>query len=430
MPTQLSRSRTRSILARPRAHSPSPELASATWRSRLPLADRPLGAPSTALSTVLSTTLLAALLAALLAVLLANAGWARVPAADETPASAGESEPASDDPVIRGVLDMLAAEISEPVIGQWLDAAAQAPRLPTPSEMVALRRAGASDELLGRLLALSQAARSDPGAAHGSDRATAAGERQVRVAAPAVSSSSPPSTEPSAEPSAEPSMPAVRASEPARDVVPALSGPIETQFSLSYSPYVLDGDEEWDFYVYLDGEPLSYVPSSGLLGADALVFDLPLEPGPHRLRLSQERHGEARRGPPTHDSRVAETVVAFELEPGASAEVEIVFSQTLLRSKNPISYRIAQGGRVLQIEERTGGDPESWVEPCEDLELSLGEGQPSRSERRRLERCVPWSQLWAEPGAESSESHPTRAQILEALARFDYRPTPKNQRLR
>lgn len=303
------------------------------------------------------------------------------------------------DPVIQGVIHMLGAEVSEPIILQWLDASPEPPGLPTPSDLVALRDAGASDELLSALIGRARQAESSPKA------------------------SSPQAARPSAPPASPlPASPASPAPAPA-PAAAADDAKVETRFELSYSPYVLEGEDGWDFYVYLDGVPLSYVPESGFLDRGRLTFFSQLAAGQHRLRFVQERHRE-RKGRTEHRARVGGVEVVFELAAGQPAQVEALFSQSLLGSKNPISYRVAQGGRVVTLDEEVGGEPDDWQEVCEDLELSLDGEEPSRAERRRLEGCVRWADLWP-----AGSDGPSREQILEALARFDYRPTPKNQRL-
>ena len=100
----------------------------------------------------------------------------------------------------------------------------------------------------------------------------------------------------------------------------------------------------------------------------------------------------------------------------------MAFSQSVLSSKNPLDYRIAQGGRVIDARQDVGGQPDRWSLVCEDLEATLDGGEPSRSQRRRYEDCVSWSELWP-AGA------PPRSEVLRALALFDYRPVPKNEKL-
>ena len=309
---------------------------------------------------------------------------------------------ASDaDPTLDGVRQMLKAKMSEDVIMQWVEAS-DPPRLPTAEEMVALRKAGAGDNLLSLIL------------------------RRAGGAASTASESSKPTAEPSA--SARPApKPALRAMAPAPiakisrpDVkpVPSADGElVETSFKLSYSPYVPEDSEEWELYVYLDGKPLSYVPQGGVLGGKPLEFVRMMEPGSHRIRILQERHESSRRGV-EHESRVSDLVLDFDIDPGQPAQIELRFDQTLLRSKNPLSYSVSQGRHFLS-DEKVGGDPERWPELCEDVPATTG--KRSRSTTQRLKSCVAWASLWPEGAAT------TRGDVLKALARFDYRPIPRRQ---
>jgi len=123
------------------------------------------------------------------------------------------------------------------------------------------------------------------------------------------------------------------------------------------------------------------------------------------LRVMQERHERRRRGW-RHAARAAESEFVFELAAGEPAEVELEFRQGWGDLSDPLTFRFRQGDRVAdQVE--VGGDPERWPDLCEDA----GENPPSG--------CVGWSALW--PGVEP----PSRAEVRQALARFEFRPVPR-----
>ena len=311
-------------------------------------------------------------------------------------------EPAQD-PVLQGVLKMLGADLSSDIVLQWLNAA-DTPRMPTAAEMVALRQAGASDELLSRILELAstvqgEAETSTPSRSEESEPADHAPVAQASTTNPSV------------------------AKTPVSKPAPAKAdGPVDVVFTFSYSPYVPEDDDEWQLYAYLDGKPLTYVPLGGLIGGKPLQFDHPLEPGRHVLRLTQERH-EQRKKSVIHDARVGDLSIPFTVETAEPVKVEVRFRQSLFRTKNPISYRISQGDRV-DLQEELGGEPDRWAEICEDIEMGLEPGRKvGRSTSRRLEKCLRWDSLWPDHNATP------RAEVLEALAKFDYRPVPRPQTL-
>ena len=290
------------------------------------------------------------------------------------------------DPVLAGVVDMLQADLPQDVIMQWVNAA-PAPRLPSAQEMIELRRAGAGDPLLGLIL-----------------------QRAGQGTADSSAGRAPQAPRPRATPT-RPAAPSPKLS--------AVDELVRTAFKVSYDPYVPEDVEEWDFFLYLDGKPLSYVPRAGLLGTKALEFVHLTSPGPHRLRLTRERHQKTRRGV-EHEARVSDVVIDLDLKPGLPAEVEVRFDQTVLRSKNPLSYSVSQGAEH-RAEAKLGGDPEAWPEICEDVERTPAAGKRDASRQRRLEGCVRWASLWTPAG--TTERH----DVLDALSRFEYRPIPRHQ---
>ncbi|MEM9593717.1 MAG: hypothetical protein AAGD06_05615 [Acidobacteriota bacterium] len=328
------------------------------------------------------------------------------------PLSAEETSPR--DPVIQGVLDLLSAEVSEEVVLKWLDASAGKPAVPSAADLVALAEAGASDALLGRLL----------------DRASApvppAGTRPNQTpsqGAPAPATPAPATPAPTTPVPATPvpaTLAPVRA--PAKaDPAAQPIGEVPVQFSMSYVPHFFEDEPTWDLYVYLDGRPLTYVGDSSVIDVNTLEFRQYLVPGRHVLRVTQERHVRGRRGDLRHEVRVADLEWSFDLAEAMPAEVEIRFRQSFLSQSDPLSFRFEQGAKI-DVDEDRGGTPDGWPELCETIETML-DGEPSRSERRRLSKCVRWGDLWPDLDV------PPRDEVREALARFDYRPVPKSGRL-
>lgn len=285
----------------------------------------------------------------------------------------------------RDVLEMLEADLSEEVVLEWLQGVEPPVRRPTAEELVALKKAGGTDRLLKALIALSSAAEG-PG-----DDALA-------------------TTPPSTAATAAPVMPVAEESAEAE-----ATGVLVT-FRLSYEAPKVDFDEElWDLYVYLDGEPLAYVPPSfSILDREkALEFKQRLTPGSHAVRVLQERH-ERRRGKRwRHAARASDQEFAFDLRTGISADIDLKYREGWLseHSDGPLRFRLVQEDEVTELE-WVGGSPERWPLLCEELEA---EGRA----RDKLEGCVSWPELWGESEV------PSRKAVRDALELFDYRPVPR-----
>ncbi len=308
-----------------------------------------------------------------------------VPAAAEPPGG-----------ILEEVLAMLEAGMSEPIIVQWLDGSDQRPERPSAADLIGLKQAGASDELLAKLLELASV--------------EADGPRPVEEPEPAST--------------VEPNPPA--ASPPAPAPTDPGGGPTEVYFELSYRPDFDEDEEEWGLYVYLDGEPLSFVPAGSLLSSKPLRFRQLLPPGDHTLRVAQERHVKRGRDRWFHAARISELELPLVLQAGERADVELKFNQSQFAfgsSEGPLSFRLVQGKEV-EVVERQGGDPESWPLVCEEIEANAAPGQElKKSLRRQLEDCTRWSEVWGDLEV------PPRDEVREALALFRYRPIPKDQAL-
>ncbi len=304
------------------------------------------------------------------------------------PAAGGDSLPEQ-------VLEMLEAELSEEIVLAWLEGVEPPTPRPTPEQLIALKKAGATDRLLQALLDLSRGERLEPAA-------TGEPAPPASVADPIESASA-------------------TAPAPAEEAGP--EGAL-VDFRLQYDPPKFDHEDElWDLYVYLDGEPLAYVPPSVSFldqGGQALEFRRRMAPGPHTLRVTQERHERRPRGRWHHTARVSEQEFAFEVVDGAQGELELLFSEGPLatRSTGPLRFHFLQGERVTELD-GVGGDPERWPLLCEELEANLESGAASREARRDLEGCVRWATLWGGKGV------PSRDSVRRALEMFDFRPVPR-----
>lgn len=301
------------------------------------------------------------------------------------PALAQEAK--AQDPVVQEIVRMLAAEISEPVIVRWIETSGRRPAAVSSDDLVALKQAGASDDLLGKLLEMAGA----------------------EPPPPPASSPLPPAPEPT----------------PMRVPAPAPedpSGAVPMRFEVRYQPASVEDEEPWDLFVYLDGRLLARAeaPMTALF-PKAVAFEGSVAPGPHVLRLIQERH-RRQSGGWHHEARVWGDPVRFTLEPGKPGELKLEVRQVKLAlgGEAPISWRIAQGERTVAESGPTGTRPDTWPPLCEEIEANLKRGtRPALPIRRELERCVRWTGLW--PGIAGV---PSREEVRAELERYDYRPVP------
>ena len=286
--------------------------------------------------------------------------------------------------VLRQAAEMLSAGLSSEFVLSWLESGRVPPARPTAEQAITLRAAGASDELMMRLLELSTE--------------DVAGADLARLPDP----------------------------DPIERVGPLSEGEgVRVALELSYAPRFEDGEPTWDFYVYLDGRPVSYVPATAGPAlaelAGPLMFERRMAPGAHSLRVGQERHGRRGTDAWRHQARMASEVFHFELLAGPEARLEVHFEQgleALLSGQGPVTFRMEQGERSAELI-AVGGYPDEWAEVCEDVENEAREWSEKRR-KRRLEGCVSWADFW--PGIVA----PSRGAVWEALAAFDFRPVPRS----
>ena len=299
---------------------------------------------------------------------------------------------AEDPTVAEQVVAMLEAELSEEIILEWLSGESEAVASLSAGELVALKKAGASDELMKRLLTMARSAR----------------DSRSR-------------SEPAIEPEVQAAPETVAPSPPAHSPATAQAAPVTLH--VSYLPqvdeYEVADERPWDLYVYIDGIPVTYLPVSALQSRpETLEFARSIPAGTHTVRVTQERHYEVR-GRWHHDTRAATPAFQFELQPELPARLEVEFHERLMDYSDPLVFQLTQGERVLDSE-RVGGQAESWPSLCYDVRASVPEGKkPTRRQRQRLETCVEWDSWWG------LDSVPSRREVLDAMAEFDFRPRPR-----
>lgn len=273
------------------------------------------------------------------------------------------------DGTVAEVVRMLEAEVSEEVVFSWLDQRSETVGELSADDVIALTQAGASRELIDRLMA------------------------------------PPPKRPASKSPVVEPG---------------PLGGVVPVTVSVIYQPLrddSLDDDEQWHLFVYLDSQPVGWVDGRNWLSKKKKTTEITRDLGPgtrHTIRLAEERHF-ARGKRWTHEVRVCPDAITFEAAPRRTLEIEIT-DPISLSFKPKRTYRWAVLDDGAQVAEKTlAGPTVAWPPLCEEIEANFDGRGLSRHARKQLETCAIWGELWP-TGA------PDRAAVRDELARRDYRP--------
>ena len=122
-------------------------------------------------------------------------------------------------------------------------------------------------------------------------------------------------------------------------------------------------------------------------------------PGLHVLRWAQERHGERPGERGLHAARFDPEPLAFTLTGGAPAEIAFEFRDPsgipFATAKGPITVHVTQGGKELDARREGGGEAARWPNLCEEIEANLAGGKPSFQDRMLLKSCLRWADLWS-----------------------------------
>ena len=343
----------------------------------------------------------------LLALLPAGPAFVPAPLGAASSAPAGEAATAQD-PVVAEVLRLLESGISEAVVLRWLSEESRPPGRPTADELIALKRAGATDDLIAALL--DRASRVDappavmpvpaPTSASKSASKSDAVPSQVTpapVAAPAAAPTPAPEA-PSGRPAALAPVAQPAATPPAA-IEPEAQGTVSLSLSALYVHWPEEG-EPWDLVVYLDGEPFAPLPAALTeRSAERRQARRDVAQGLHVLRWSQERHDERAGERGLHAARFDPESLPFTLAAGTSAEVAFEFRDPsgipFTTAAGPITVRVAQGGKEIAARLEGGGDAARWPDLCEEIEANVEGGKPSFQQRQLLKRCLRWADLWS-----------------------------------
>jgi hypothetical protein len=194
-----------------------------------------------------------------------------------------------------------------------------------------------------------------------------------------------------------------------------------------YAPVVREGEESWDLYVYLDGTVLAWVPASTLLRGDPMSFQRTLPAGRHVVRLLLERHersGKSYR----HYARVEPRQWVLEVGEGAGWQARLDVKESRFRpfadGDMEVSWQVLRGGEVTHNAEHRSDGPGGWAPLCEEVETFFDPGgRVPLAFRSEMKDCVRWQTLWPDD-AEA----PTRTEVRDRLAQYDYRPKPLDAR--
>jgi hypothetical protein len=315
-------------------------------------------------------------------------------------AAAGTASRAQEpplDPVVSQVVEMLNAGVSDSLIMQWMELTDRRPVDIGSQGVIALTEAGASEQLMTRLLELVNE------------------QRQV---GPSVAPL--PTSESAAVGSAVSSPPNVTS----RDTSDVEVGSV---VRLSAKRVWVDEDEpdspreeRWSIYLYLDGELVAWARPDAK--GEPVEARRVIQTGRRELRVVLQRYEELRRGW-SYESLSVPTLIAFEVQPGDPIEIEVEMKRIwgLWRERKdggPLSYVVRQGSEVLAENEGTGGNPDRWQPVCEDVEANFPDAESvPRAFRSSMKGCLRWADLWTGAGESTS-----RVELLQKLAEYDFQP--------
>lgn len=315
------------------------------------------------------------------------------------PAAFAQGTPAGQvDPVVADVVKMLDAGVEPELVLRWLDSGGMRPAPLSADDIIALSQAKAPKEIIQALLDLS---------------------------------ARPPAPQPTPRSEAAPATPPPDSATPAesRSATAATDAgdccPVDVSIEFR-APLEIEGDNTImparDLFVYVDGEFLARVASSGNIASRGPVrLKTRLEPGTHYIRLTRELHMQVddfgKKPAWSHTTTVSPVALEIAVEPGGFYNLDLRWVEGEFSLKHPFSFRWARDGVALASEKHFGEFSEDWPYLCEDVEASRQTGAISEwRTRERLDDCVHWAELWPAPVPM------TRQQVLAQLQEYDFNP--------
>ena len=173
-----------------------------------------------------------------------------------------------------------------------------------------------------------------------------------------------------------------------------------------------------DLFLYMDGEFLARLESQGNIASRGPErFKSSVAPGEHTLRLMRQLHTRKRSDSWDHETTVSPSSIRFRIEPGARWQLELSWVQSEFSTRKPLTWRWLKDGTEVAGEAKGGQFRDDWAFLCEDAELSRDVGAIARWRANdRLKDCVNWASLWP-AGTETD-----RGKVLAELSRSDYEP--------
>lgn len=296
------------------------------------------------------------------------------------------------DPVVDDVVRMLDEKVGEDLISGWLDRSGERPSKIGPDELIALSRAGASQNLIDKLVDLVQTV--EP----------AQDVSKVAEAAPVLVVAARPPVQDSLQP----------------------GSPLPVEFTINYDPEMVEYQTTpWDLFVYLDGRPVGSVDgwsSHTSTHKASLSFRIDVPRGRHVIRVFQEQHTirSRRSGTWNHAARVYDRPIVLDLDREGAWKVEITVREKgsfFGRGAAPLEYAIFLDGKVVESAPSVDA---GWPDLCEEVLTAFpGEKGGSKTARKALKGCLYWGSLW-----EGQEGLPDRETVRDRLQEVEFRPGP------
>jgi hypothetical protein len=298
----------------------------------------------------------------------------------------GSPAAAAVDPVVADVIRMLEEGVDPGFIADWLDSSAAKPGELTADDLIALTKAEAPEELVGKIMKMAGGA---------------------------------------PEAIAEPAKP--EAAIPAPAMMPGAKTPVG--FIIDYRPAIVEYQTlPWDLFVYLDGQPVARASgwaSHTSKHLEQLFVEKELAPGRHVVRILQEQHTlkSKRKDRWSHSARIFPSAIMFDIDEAGAWRVEIqVDEESVLMPgrKKPVDWLISRDGNLVEQGVGLGPTTHRWPMLCEELETTLSEKQmDSKSGQRMLGECLTWDSLWME-----LETVPDRATVRGEMQQSNFKLAP------
>jgi hypothetical protein len=291
---------------------------------------------------------------------------------------------AADESLLDEVLEMLGKGVDSAVVLSWLDQQTRPVAKLSSDDVIALSDAGASNELVQKLIAMSEA--------------------------------SPPPATPTPAPVVAPVPASAAVNAPA-------DGMSEVVVRMRYRYTEDSGDEfnkHWTLHAYLDGEPLIWATSEGSFSKKWVKKRVSIEPGRHVIRFMRESHTRKGKEGWRHESLASPDAVEFEVGPGSGWLMSLEWIESSMASfdSGPLTWQLSRRDVPVDGDSKTGAEFEAWPQLCDDMRANVPEGGKTPSwVKRNLKDCVEWSSLWPD-----SEAVAARPDVLTAMAEDDFRP--------